>query len=138
MSNERKLGPGIITMSVIFLVISVIGVIGSVISIFAGGSINQALIDSGQIDASMLPTTTDYIINLVVTTFTIIFVILILCKNKIGVFGYFGLTILSHIYSLITTGISGINIISQLIGILIMALYGFFIYKKKYVYGFTK
>jgi len=138
MSNEKKLGAGIITMSVIFLVAAVFTVLGATINLVAGDSINQVLIDSGQIDASMLPTTTDYIISLIISICTIIFIILILCKNKIGVLAYFALTILNHIYTLITTGISGISMISQLIGFLIIALYGFFIYKKRDIYGFTK
>lgn len=138
MSNEKKLGAGIITMSVIFLVGAVFTVLGTAINLVAGDSLNQVLIDSGQIDASMLPTTTDYIISLIISIFTIIFIILILCKKKIGVLAYFILTILSHIYTLIITGISGISMISQLIGFLIIALYGFFIYKKRDIYGFTK
>lgn len=138
MSDKKKLGAGIITMSVIFLVLAVFTILGTAINLVAGDSINQILIDSGQVEASMLPTTTDYIISLVVSIFTVIFIILILCKNKIGVLGYFALNILSHVYNLIITQITVSTIISQLVGILIIALYGFFIYKKRDVYGFTK
>lgn len=138
MSNEKKLGAGIIIMSIILLVLTAISTIGTVIALIAGDSINQILISSGEVDTSMLPTTTDYIISLAIAVLSIIFIILILCKNKIGIFGYFATTILSHVYSLITTGITVPSLISQLIGIAFIALYGFFIYKKRDVYGFTK
>ena len=59
-------------------------------------------------------------------------------KNKIGVFGYFALSILNRVYSLIVTEITPIVLGELVLGRAFLALYGFFIYKKRDLYGLSK
>lgn len=138
MEKEKKLGAGIITISVLILIGSAFGILGTIINLAMGDSVNELLMQTGQYDASMLPTTTDYIISLVSSILCVIFVILILLKNKIGVFGYFALSILNRVYSLIVTEITPIVLGGLVLGLAFLALYGFFIYKKRDLYGLSK
>lgn len=138
MEKEKKLGAGIITISVLILIGSAFGILGTIINLAMGDSVNELLMQTGQYDASMLPTTTDYIISLVSSILCVIFVILILLKNKIGVFGYFALSILSRVYSLIVAEITLIVLGGLVLGLAFLALYGFFIYKKRDLYGLSK
>ena len=138
MEKEKKLGAGIITISVLILIGSAFGILGTIINLAMGDSVNELLMQTGQYDASMLPTTTDYIISLVSSILCVIFVILILLKNKIGVFGYFALSILNRVYSLIVSEITPIVLGGLLLGLAFLALYGFFIYKKRDLYGLSK
>lgn len=138
MEKEKKLGAGIITISVLILIGSAFGILGTIMNLAMGDSVNELLMQTGQYDASMLPTTTDYIISLVSSILCVIFVILILLKNKIGVFGYFALSILNRVYSLIVTEITPIVLGGLVLGLAFLALYGFFIYKKRDLYGLSK
>lgn len=138
MEKEKKLGAGIITISVLILIGSAFGILGTIINLAMGDSVNELLMQTGQYDASMLPTTTDYIISLVSSILCVIFVILILLKNKIGVFGYFALSILNRVYSLIVSEITPIVLGGLVLGLAFLALYGFFIYKKRDLYGLSK
>lgn len=138
MEKEKKLGAGIITISVLILIGSAFGILGTIMNLAMGDSVNELLMQTGQYDASMLPTTTDYIISLVSSILCVIFVILILLKNKIGVFGYFALSILNRVYSLIVTEITPIVLGELVLGLAFLALYGFFIYKKRDLYGLSK
>ena len=138
MEKEKKLGAGIITISVLILIGSAFGILGTIINLAMGDSVNELLMQTGQYDASMLPTTTDYIISLVSSILCVIFVILILLKNKIGVFGYFALSILNRVYSLIVAEITPIVLGGLVLGLAFLALYGFFIYKKRDLYGLSK
>ena len=138
MEKEKQLGAGIITISVLILIGSAFGILGTIINLAMGDSVNELLMQTGQYDASMLPTTTDYIISLVSSILCVIFVILILLKNKIGVFGYFALSILSRVYSLIVAEITPIVLGGLVLGLAFLALYGFFIYKKRDLYGLSK
>ena len=138
MEKEKKLGAGIITISVLILIGSAFGILGTIINLAMGDSVNELLMQTGQYDASMLPTTTDYIISLVSSILCVIFVILILLKNKMGVFGYFALSILSRVYSLIVAEITPIVLGGLVLGLAFLALYGFFIYKKRDLYGLSK
>ena len=133
MEKEKKLGAGIITISVLILIGSAFGILGTIINLAMGDSVNELLMQTGQYDASMLPTTTDYIISLVSSILCVIFVILILLKNKIGVFGYFALSILSRVYSLIVAEITPIVLGGLVLGLAFLALYGFFIRKEIYM-----
>lgn len=136
--GKEKLGAGVVTISILILITAILSSTGSVISLTMGDDINNILVESGQIDTSLLPTTTDYIISLVTSVLTGIFATLILFKNRIGVFGYFTVAILNNVYSLILNGITVTSLISLVLGLSFLALYGFFIYKKRSVYGFNK
>ena len=138
MENKQKLGAGILTMSILMLVGTVLGILGTIFTMVVGDSINAIALESGQIDASMLPTTGDYIFGLVTTLISGISVIFILMKNKYGVFAFFGLFVLTMVYNLIVSGIAGMAIISFVLNIAFTALYGYFIYRKRALFGFAQ
>lgn len=138
MEKEKKLGAGIITISVLILIGLGFTIFGTIINLTMGDNINKVLLEAGQVDTSLLPTTTDYIISLVTSAVNVIFVVLILMKNKVGVLGYFTVAILSNVYNLIISGISALSLGGLAISLAFLALYGFFIYKKRELYGFTK
>ncbi|WP_426350400.1 hypothetical protein ACPWSR_03930 [Alloiococcus sp. CFN-8] len=138
MENEQKLGAGIITISILMLIGTVISILATIFVMVVGDSLNSLMLQTGQVDASMIPTTGQYIFGLVTTLISGISVILILMKNKYGIFGYFGLFILNTVYNIIVSGTAGTAIISLIISIAIAALYGYFIYKKRALYGFVE
>lgn len=130
-NQERKLGAGIITMSVIHLVIYTLAIIGLAINIFMSDTITQQLELLGADTSAINPT--QLMISLILSVLMFIAVILILCKKAIGVYAYFIITVIDIINTIIT---SGFNIVSLLISLIFPTLMGFFIYKKKYVFGF--
>lgn len=130
-NQERKLGAGIITMSVIHLVIYTLAIIGLAINIFMNDTITQQLELLGADTSAINPT--QLTISLILSVLMFIAVILILCKKAIGVYAYFIITVIDIINTIIT---SGFNIVSLLISLIFPTLMGFFIYKKKYVFGF--
>ena len=138
MENEQKLGAGILTISIILLIGTVIGIFGVIIGLTVGDSINAIALESGQIDESMLLSSGDYVFSLITTLISGISVVLILMKNKYGIYGYFTIFILSNVYSLIMYGIAGIQPVSVILSVALAALYGFFIYKKRVLFGFSK
>ena len=136
--KEQKLGAGILTISILMLIGTVFSILGTILFLAVGDSINNLMLESGQVDASILPTTGDYIFALITTLISGISVVLILMKNKYGIFGYFGIFILNTVYNLIVSGVVGTAIISLIISIAIAALYGYFIYKKRALFGFVQ
>ncbi len=138
MENKQTLGAGIKVISIILLIGSVMAVFGAGASLMMSDSMNQVLIESGQGDIVGLPTKLDYAISLGTSILNIIFVSLILMKNKIGVFGYFTLTILNTVYSTIVSWAGVLSLLSLGISIGILILYGYFIYQKRELYGFEK
>lgn len=131
-NQERKLGAGIITMSVIHLVIYALAIVGLAINVFMGDAISQQLEQYGADASAINPTVIT--ISLVLSIVMFIAVILILCKKAIGVYAYFIVTIIDIINTLIT---SGFVLWSFLVSLIFPVLMGFFIYKRKYVFGFA-
>lgn len=137
MTKKRKLGGGIITISIILLIGIVFGIGVGVTNLVKGEEINELLLQTGEISPDMLPTTQDYIIGLITNVLGGIFIVLILMKNKVGVLGYFGVSIMAMVYGLLSNEITTAYIVGQLLNIALLGLYGFFIYRKKYIFGFT-
>lgn len=129
-NQERKLGAGIITMSVIHLAIYILAMVGLAMSFFMRDIIKERIQSAG-LDPSVI-NPTQIAISLILSIIVIIAVILILCKKAIGVYTYFIWAALIIINSIITAGFS-ISILSSLI---LPGLMGFFIYKRRYIFGF--
>ncbi|EGT3616476.1 hypothetical protein FHH43_09575 [Clostridium perfringens] len=125
--KQEKIGAGIITLSVIQIIIYAFGILGSLM--FFIPSVQEIM---GEFYAQIGLTTTTVIINLISTALVLISLILILMKKSIGVYLYFLITAASIIYTIVMTGFSITNLISSLIFPILMA---YFIYKKKTLFG---
>lgn len=123
--NEKrnKLGGGIITLAVIQFVTNGFGIIGLLMMMF-GDEFYKSL-------GITVPPASSLIIDLVFVIITIIGLVLILLKNKIGIYIYFTIIVLSIISTTIFYGFSIANILLSLI---LPVLTAIFIYKKKYLY----
>ena len=128
--QSKKLGVGINIIGWLYIVGNVIATFSLLGSIFFRDTINEFMAQAGQpqITDSMMPT---LYISIIVGIIQLITIIMILRKSKIGVFVFFGITILSTVYSFITQPIN----ISSFMGLILPVLLGVFIYKKKEVFG---
>ena len=84
------------------------------------------------LDTSLIPSTGQTVISLILSILIALSVILILMKKSIGIYGYFIAEIISIIASIIFAGFSILNIVLSLIFPILMAI---FISKRKVVFG---
>ena len=130
--ENKKLGGGIITISVIYLVSLGFGLLGSIGSFALLDQLNAG---NAQLGLPQI-TATDLIISLVLSLLLIIGVILILCKKKLGVYTFFTVIVINVIHSLIMNGFNVATLIATLVGLILPGLLAFFVYKKKDIFGF--
>ena len=130
--ENKKLGGGILTISILYLVFLSFGLIGSIITFSTLDQINAV---SAQMGMPQL-TSTQLIVDLILSLILLVGVILILLKKKIGVYTFFTVIIINVIYSLIMNGFNITILITTLIGLILPGLLAYFIYKKKEVFGF--
>ena len=130
--ENKKLGGGILAISILSLVFLSLGLMGNIISFSTLDQINAV---SAQMGMPQL-TSTELIISIILNLVLVIAIILILLKKKIGVYAFFTVIIINVIYSLIMNGLSVFVLISTLIGLILPGLLAYFIYKKKEVFGF--
>ncbi|ERI91507.1 hypothetical protein HMPREF1982_03151 [Clostridiales bacterium oral taxon 876 str. F0540] len=129
-NKSKKLGGGILTVSIIQLVIYAIGLIGLVPLVFARDKV-EAQLATMKINTPM-PTQNQNITSLILSVVIIIGIILILLKKAVGVYAYFIAMALEIIFSIMDNGFKSSMIISFLFPILM----GIFIYQKKEIFGF--
>lgn len=130
--ENKKLGGGILTISILYLVFLGFGLIYNIISFSTLDQINAL---SSQMGMPQL-TSAELIISIILSLILLIGVILILLKKKIGVYTFFTVIVINVIYSLIMNGLSILVLISTLISLILPGLLAYFIYKKKEVFGF--
>lgn len=130
--ENKKLGGGILTISILYLVFLGFGLICNIISFSTLDQINAL---SSQMGMPQL-TSAELIISIILSLILLIGVILILLKKKIGVYTFFTVIVINVIYSLIMNGLSILVLISTLISLILPGLLAYFIYKKKEVFGF--
>ena len=130
--ENKKLGGGIITISVIYLVTLGFGLLTSIGSFAMLDEINSTAAQFGLPET----TTVDLIISIVLNSLLLAGVILILCKKKFGVYTFFTVIIVNIIHSLIMNGFNVANLIGTLVGLILPGLLAFFVYKKKDIFGF--
>lgn len=130
-SIDNKLGPGILSVSIIQLVIYLFALAGMLLTSVLYGSANQqaALADP---DGSI--TTGKLMISLVLLVLLIIGVVLILLKKAVGVYIYFICVIINIVFLLINNS----DIINILFNLILPALMAFFIFRRKELFGFDK
>ena len=130
--ENKKLGGGILTISIIYLVLLGLGLIGSIISLVTLDEINSLMSQMGGVEL----TSTELIVSIILTLILLVGIILILLKKQIGVYSFFTVEIINIIYSLIMNGLSISILISTLVGLILPGLLAYFIYKKKELFGF--
>lgn len=128
--EEKKLGGGIITCSVLNIIIYGFAAFGMGIFVVARPMIEKVLEEQGQVATLEGLSQGKVIITFAIMLLSLIATIIILFKKKIGVFAYFGLVVINIVYGLATGEKFSI------IGLIIPALLAFFIYKKRSVFGF--
>lgn len=132
--KQNKLGAGIITISVIQIIISVFGLFGSIILLTPAFQENMAALSGVSLDQIGLNTAT-IIVSLVSILLTLLGIILILRRKAIGLYIYLLITAANIIYSIVLNGLAIYSLIGSLILPLLMT---FFVYKKKDLFGLTK
>ena len=130
--ENKKLGGGILTISIIYLVLLGFGLIGSIISLVTLDEINSLMSQMGGVQL----TSTELIVSIILTLILLVGIILILLKKQIGIYTFFTVEIINIIYSLIMNGLSISILISTLVGLILPGLLAYFIYKKKELFGF--
>lgn len=130
--ENKKLGGGLLTISILYLIFLSFGLIGSIVSFLTLDQINAV---SAQMGLPQI-TSTELIISTILNLILLVGVILILLKHKIGVYTFFTVIIINVIYSLIMNGFNIPVLISTLISLILPGLLAYFIYKKKEIFGF--
>ncbi|MDD3224155.1 MAG: hypothetical protein PHX70_05525 [Clostridium sp.] len=125
--QSRKLGAGILTVSIIEFIVQALGILGCLVELTMKDQIDASLKQMGK--SVNVPQST-YVITLIFSVLMIISVILILLKNIVGVAGYFLICIVNIIYSIAKTGFQT----SLLLSFILPILMAIFIYQKKDLY----
>lgn len=129
--ENKKLGGGILSVSIIYLVFLCIGLLGSVITFTNLDSVNSIATQAGI--AQITPT--DLIIGITLNLVSLAGIILILMKKKLGIYTFFTVVVINIIYQLVMSGFSGEVLLSILISLILPSLLAFFIYKKRELFG---
>ncbi|MBB6622304.1 hypothetical protein [Clostridium gasigenes] len=149
--KEKKLGGGILTCSIIYIILSVGGIYSLIDNLLHLEEKRQVLIEgqkavaqsgstffkSAADTALAQATTLNFSISLVFSIIIFISLILILFKKKVGVYSCFIAILLRSIYSVIVGGFSILSLIGLLMSLILPGLLGLFIYKRRSIFGFA-
>ncbi|MBW9146598.1 hypothetical protein KTC92_07550 [Clostridium sp. CM027] len=127
--KKPKVGAGIKTMSIIQLIISGFGLIAIIIALLMKDKLAAQYKTMGM-DVPQVSTSA-YIISLVIITIITIGIILILMKKELGIYIYFTATVANIVYTIVSDGFKPVS----LVGLIIPALMGFFIWKKREIFS---
>ena len=130
-TTNQKLGGGIMTICILTLIGFVFTLFSSITMLTGRDKIVESYKTLG-LDTSLIPSTGQTVISLILSILIALSVILILMKKSIGIYGYFIAEIISIIASIIFSGFSILNIVLSLIFPILMAI---FISKRKSVFG---
>jgi len=125
--QKQKVGAGILTISIIHLVVCGFGLLGTIASFAMKDTINDMIKGQGVPEI----TTSALIIGVVFTIMLAVAVILILMKKEIGIYMYFIVEVANIVYSVV---INGFKLI-QLTSFILPVLMGIFIWQKREVFG---
>jgi hypothetical protein len=128
-TQSRKLGAGIIIISIIQFIGVIFSVVGSILLFSSKDAIINKLQENGQ-NINIL-SNTQIIISLIFQLIIAVAIILILVKKSIGIYSYFTVVSINIIYSIIRAGFQW-TIIFSLIFPILMAI---FINKKKKIFN---
>ncbi len=128
--ETKKVGAGIITMSVLYLVGQFFVILGSLVNIFGSDFINSYYESMGMPNVLETVNMTDIYITLAISVIITISVALLLAKKPMGAYIFIGIEILSRIYGVISSGVGLFTFIMLIFPVLMIL----FIYKKKDIY----
>lgn len=128
-NQNRKIGGGILTVSIIQMVFSALGLFFMIVFLVFKDAIEEFIASSGQV----VPNTPvdAMVISIVFMLVILAGIILIMAKNVIGVYLYFGGTIISLLYTAVTSGLHP----NMLLSLILPVLMGIFVYQKRELYG---
>lgn len=130
-NKKNKLGAGIITLSVLTIIWAVLKCFSLICMSIP--SIQEFYNKMGMPLEKLGINTTVIIIGLISAIISLISIILILMKKALGIYIYYLLFLANLIYS---TVLNGFSIQGFILTIIFPALFAFFLYKKKHLYGF--
>lgn len=128
--ETKKVGAGIITMSVLYLFGQGFMIIVSLFIIFSKDSIISYYESIGLGNVATGINIAEMSITLAISVIIAISVILLLFKKPIGAYMFIGIEILSFIYKAISSGVNIFSFIMLIFPVLMIL----FIYKKKDIY----
>lgn len=129
-NKENKLGAGIITLSVLTIISVFITYFSNICLLIP--SVQNNLKQKGIPIEKLAINNVIIAIGLISATILLISIILILLKKALGIYLYYLLFLANLIYSIVLKGFNKFLIFS----IIFPALFGYFLYKKKHLYGF--
>jgi hypothetical protein len=129
--KRYTLGAGILTVSIIQLVLYGFTLLGLLVNLFMKDQIADFLsTQPGGDEALAALTSSQLTIQLVIYSLLFIALIVILFKKSLGVYTYFTCIAVNYIYAIIMGGFRPLSVVS----LILPALLAFFIYKKKHLY----
>lgn len=128
MGENKKLGIGIIIITILMLLGSILGIVGDLGAMFLGDLVVETY--DGEVIQSTV-SNSQLIIDIILRIIFLISAILIFMKKSLGIYCYFIVVIISIIASIIFNGFS-IAIISSLILPILMAI---FVARKREVFN---
>lgn len=126
LDEKQKLPTSVKVVSIIQLAFNVLGLIGTVLTLAKYESVKSLVVSTG----GKVPSFGVYAILGIIVLVELIGVILIMNKNKIGIFVYFAAVIINFIISIAATQFS----IGSLVGLVLPILMAIFIFQNKKVY----
>lgn len=126
-NNDQRVGCGIIAVSVLEFIGNGLGLLGIISLLVAGKSI------SDMVPGFQMPSVLELILSIIISIASIVSLILLLQKKKVGVIGYFAIEIINIILNIIASSESGASPVCNLILPIIM---GILVYRKKHIFGF--
>ena len=126
--QKQKVGAGILTISIIHLVVNCIGALGLLASIVMKDEISKQIKEMGAAEI----TTSAMIISAIFIAIITFAIILILMRKQMGVYIYFIAQVASLGYTIVANGFK----LEQIGSLLFPVLMAIFIWQKKEVFGF--
>ena len=110
--EDEKIGGGIITLAVLHFITSAFALLGAIASLgISGNDEFQKLLTSLNVDYSTLSTGNIVFQSIILRILLVVSLILILNKNKIGIYGYYLFVIASILSTIIFNGFNILSII---------------------------
>ena len=126
-TQKQKIGAGIITISIITLVINILLLVLPIFALIFKEQLNAQLLQQG---IKSTYSSSELIPLIIIEILAIISVILILLRNTIGVFSYFIICIGNIVYSIVQSGFQS----DTLAALILPALMAIFIYPKRNIF----
>lgn len=128
-NDDKKLGGGIMAVTIILLVFSAFSLITSVAVLLN----RDFFVKSYKTMKLTLPSANIFLISAIITVALIISLVLILCKKALGVYAYFTVVIINFISNIVINGFKLSLLANLIFPILLLIL----ILQKKEVFGFA-